>query len=254
MGGPAWLTYIFAAIMLTVAGYCAIRLVAARRWRRPTDLDADGAHVVMGVAMAGMLVASLRFAPAGLWEAGFGAGALWFGGQAVRVRRGAAVGPWRCPQPVPHLVECGAMLYMLAAIPVVRSASGGSGMGAMGAMGVSATESRFSLLALALALFMFGWVVSVVDRLRVGPPALAVAAPASAVPGSHGVMTVAAGAPDAAAPDAGAPAYGEAGSSAATHPGCGGDGSARGYIAPRCAAMCKIAMGVTMGYMLVMML
>jgi hypothetical protein len=32
-------------------------------------------------------------------------------------------------------------------------------------------------------------------------------------------------------------------------------GTARtGYLAPRCAACCKIAMGVTMGYMLIMML
>jgi hypothetical protein len=27
-----------------------------------------------------------------------------------------------------------------------------------------------------------------------------------------------------------------------------------GYLAPRCAACCKIAMGVTMGYMLIMLL
>ena len=57
MGGPAWLTDIFAAVMITVAAYCASRLVVARWWRRPTDVDTDGAHVVMGVAMAGMLVA-----------------------------------------------------------------------------------------------------------------------------------------------------------------------------------------------------
>ena len=34
MGAPAWLTGIFAALMLTVAVYCAGRLIAARRWRR----------------------------------------------------------------------------------------------------------------------------------------------------------------------------------------------------------------------------
>ena len=62
MGGPAWLTDIFAGVMITVAAYCAGRLVVARWWRRPTDVDSDGMHVVMGVAMAGMLVAGLRFA------------------------------------------------------------------------------------------------------------------------------------------------------------------------------------------------
>ena len=63
MSGPAWLTDIFAAVMITVAAYCASRLVVARWWRRPTDVDSDGVHVVMGVAMAGMLVTGLRFLP-----------------------------------------------------------------------------------------------------------------------------------------------------------------------------------------------
>jgi hypothetical protein len=54
MAAPAWLTGIFAALMLTVAVYCAGRLVAARRWRRPTELDTDAGHVLMGLAMAGM--------------------------------------------------------------------------------------------------------------------------------------------------------------------------------------------------------
>ena len=60
MGGPAWLTAIFAAASLAVAIYCAGRLVVARRAHRPTELDTDGAHVIMGVAMAGMLISGLR--------------------------------------------------------------------------------------------------------------------------------------------------------------------------------------------------
>jgi hypothetical protein len=60
MGGPAWLAAIFAAASLAVAVYCAGRLVVARGWHRLTELDTDGAHVVMGVAMAGMLVSGLR--------------------------------------------------------------------------------------------------------------------------------------------------------------------------------------------------
>ena len=60
MGRPGWLTVIFAAAMIAVAAYCAGRLVVARWRRRPTDVDSDGMHVVMGVAMAGMLVTGLR--------------------------------------------------------------------------------------------------------------------------------------------------------------------------------------------------
>ena len=188
MGGPAWLTDIFAAVMITVAAYCASRLVVARWRRRPTDVDSDGMHVVMGVAMAGMLVTGLRFGSAGIWEAVFAAAAAWFGWRFVRVRRGAPLSQWRCPQPVPHLVECGAMLYMYLALPAVAV----SGQGAV--VGMAATGARFSFLALVLALFMFGYVVRVGDRLTAQAPALAVARSAS--PGGMTAANRLAGGPD----------------------------------------------------------
>jgi hypothetical protein len=251
MGGPAWLTDIFAAVMITVAAYCAGRLVAARwRRRRPTDLDADGVHVVLGVAMAGMLVAGLRFLSAGIWEVVFAGAAAWFAWQFVRVRRGAPLSQWRCPQPLPHLVECGAMLYMFLALPAAVAAKGASG-----GMGMSATGSRFSFLALVLALFLLGYVVWVGDRLTVRTPALAVAGPPSAVtvasavpvasgPGESGARMAASG-PVADGPESGG---------AASHGGCADTRPQRPYLAPRCAAMCKMAMGITMGYMLILML
>ena len=247
MSGPAWLTDIFAAVMITVAAYCASRLVVARWWRRPTDVDSDGVHVVMGVAMAGMLVTGLRFLPVGIWEAVFAAAAGWFGWRFVRVRRGAPLSQWRCPQPVPHLVECGAMLYMYLAVPAVavaaRSAAGGMG-------GMSVTGSRFSVLALVLALFMLGYVAWVGDRLTARAPALAAAVPAVAVavasgPQESGTLMTATGPEPAGAASSG---------------GCAGadprapESRGRPYLAPRCAAMCKIAMGITMGYMLILML
>ena len=247
MSGPAWLTDIFAAAMITVAAYCASRLVIARWWRRPTDVDSDGAHVVMGVAMAGMLVAGLRFGPVGLWEAVFAAAAGWFGWRTVRGRRGAPLSQWRCPQPLPHLVECGAMLYMYLAVPAVAVAAKGaaSGMG-----GMAATGSRFSVLALVLALFMLGWAVWVGDRLTVRAPALAVAVPVGAVtatnlPEESGALLTATGPEPAAAASPG----GYAGTDPRTPVSHAGS-----YLAPRCAAMCKIAMGITMGYVLILML
>ena len=176
MGGPGWLSGIFAALMLTVATYCSGRLLAARWWHRPTELDTDGAHIVMGVAMAGMLVPGLHTLPAGAWEGVFAAGALWFGGQTLRARRGAAPAPWRCLHAAPHLVECAAMLYMFLLLPpsaAVRSLS--AGMGAMGGMSASANGSRFSFLALLMALFLVGYVVWLGDRLTVRTPSLALA-------------------------------------------------------------------------------
>ena len=126
MGGPAWLTAIFAAASLAVAVYCAGRLVAARRWRRPTELDTDGAHVVMGVAMAGMLVSGLRTLPSAIWEVVFAAGAAWFGYRMLQARRGAQSSPWRSSHPLPHLVECAAMVFMFLILPAAAAAASGT--------------------------------------------------------------------------------------------------------------------------------
>lgn len=216
MGGPTWLTGIFAAASLAVAVYCAGRLAAARRWHRPTELDTDGAHVVMGVAMAGMLASGLRTLPSVIWEVVFAAGAAWFGYRMLQARRGAQPSPWRSSHPLPHLVECAAMVFMFLILPA--SAAVGAATSGM-SMTMTATESRFSFLTLPLALFLFGYVVWLGDRVTLRAPALALA----------------------------------------TTPAAGGSGSptaetARPYLAPRCAAICKIAMGITMGYMLILML
>jgi Domain of unknown function (DUF5134) len=213
MGGPAWLTSIFAAASLAVAVYCTGRLIAARRWRRPTELDTDGAHVVMGVAMAGMLVSGLRTLPSAIWEVVFAAGAAWFGYRMLQARRGARPSPWHSSHPLPHLVECAAMVFMFLILPASAAARG---------MSMTATESRFSFLTLPLALFLFGYVVWLGDRVALHAPALAIAAP-----GGDTRRAIGSG-----------PGF------AAT----------QSYLAPRCATICKITMGITMGYMLILML
>ena len=220
MGGPAWLTAIFAAASLAVAVYCAGRLVVARRGHRPTELDTDGAHVIMGVAMAGMLVSGLRTLPSTIWEVVFAAAAVWFGYRMLQARRGAQSSPWRSSHPLPHLVECAAMVFMFLILPAAAGAATSSV-----SMTMTATESRFSFLTLPLAVYLFGYVVWLGDRVTLHAPALALAtAPASAGPGLG---------------------YGS---------GSPGPEPARPYLAPRCAAICKITMGITMGYMLILML
>jgi hypothetical protein len=201
-------TDVFIVMMLGVAAFCAGRIIVARRTRRPAELDSDAVHVLMGVAMAGMLASTLRFGASGVWIAVFAAGAAWFGWQALQVRDRATATAWLCPEPVPHLLECGAMLYMFLALPRVRPAGSAMSMGAPG--------SRLSVLPLLLALFMIGYVMRLADRvpLRVLAPAPASAAEAR---------------PAAAA-------------------------ACARVLAPRCAMLCKIAMGVTMAYMLVLML
>ena len=220
MGGPAWLTAIFAAASLAVAVYCAGRLVVARRGHRPTELDTDGAHVIMGVAMAGMLVSGLRTLPSTIWEVVFAAAAVWFGYRMLQARRGAQSSPWRSSHPLPHLVECAAMVFMFLILPAAAGAATSSV-----SMTMTATESRFSFLTLPLAVYLFGYVVWLGDRVALHAPALALAtAPASAGP---------------------RPGYGS---------GSSGPEPAHPYLAPRCAAICKITMGITMGYMLILML
>jgi len=223
MGAPVWLTGSFAALMLTVATYCAGRLAVTRRWQRPTELDTDAGHVLMGLAMAGLLVARLRILPAATWEAVFAVGTAWFAWQLVKSRRRTAPASWRCLHPAPHLVECAAMLYMFfAATPLTARAAAGM---------AGPAPSRFSVLALLMALFMVAYVVRVADRLPLRSPALA-PAPAISAP-----------APLAVPAPADAPAL--VGHLATP---------ARPFLAPRCAALCKIAMGLTMAYMLVLML
>jgi hypothetical protein len=206
VGGPAWLTGIFAAASLAVAVYCTGRLIAVRRWRRPTELDTDGAHVVMGVAMAGMLVSGLRTLPSAAWEVVFAVGAAWFGYRMLQARRGAQPSPWRSSHPLPHLVECAAMGFMFLILPASAAARG---------MTMTATESRFSFLTLPLAVFLFGYVVWLGDRVTLHAPAGDIR-----------------------------PAIGSGPGLTAT----------RSYLAPRCATICKITMGITMGYMLILML
>src|SRR5437868_3372572 len=234
MGGPTCLTAIFAAASLAVAVYCAGRLIAARRWHRPTELDTDGAHVVMGVAMAGMLLSGLRTLPSAIWEVVFAAGAAWFGYRMLQARRGARPSPWRSSHPLPHLVECAAMVFMFLILPASAAVSG-SGSGSGMSMTMTATESRFSFLTLPLALYLFGYVVWLGDRVTLHAPASALAtAPASA----------------SAKPGPGpGPGPGHGGGSGSPVPG-----PALPYLAPRCAAICKITMGITMGYMLILML
>ena len=217
MGGPAWLTAIFAAASLAVAVYCVGRLVVARRGHRPTELDTDGAHVIMGVAMAGMLVSGLRTLPSAIWEVVFAAAAVWFGYRMLQRRRGAQPSPWRSSHPLPHLVECAAMVFMFLILPA--SAAAGAATSGM-SVTMTATESRFSFLTLPLALFLFGYVVWIGDRVTLHAPALATPA-------------------------------------GDTRPGIGSGpvfAATQSYLAPRCAAICKITMGITTGYMLILML
>jgi hypothetical protein len=236
MAGPSWLAGTFAAVMILTAVYSAGRLAVSRLRGRDTEFDADALHAVMGVAMAGMLVPRFSVLPGGLWVAVFGVAAAWFGWHALRAAGLGISGGSPCRFPVPHLIECVAMLYMLLAVHGPRSASGGAPM-AMAGMGSSA----FPALAAVLALFMLGYIVWTTDRLTALARARAGADRDRLPAGMALAVAPAHSAGGAVSPPA--PAGTRAGTQAEPP-----------MLAPKLAACGKLAMGITMGYMLLLML
>ncbi|MGA3154910.1 MAG: DUF5134 domain-containing protein [Streptosporangiaceae bacterium] len=241
MTGQSWLADTFAGIMIITAIYCASRLVISRRQHRPTDHQVDGVHVLMGVAMAGMLVPRLRIFWAGGWEVIFGAAAVWFAWRSFRELRSQSADGRQHSHHAQHAVHCVAMLYMfLAAATVAKAASDGSGMS-----GMAAGAAHFPTLALILAFVLLGYVVWTADRLPSLAPVAALtaraAAPVPVLAGGLSADGISAGAgASQRAPESGHQARSGLGVTAP--------------ISPRLAACCSIAMGVTMGYMLVTML
>jgi opacity protein-like surface antigen len=257
---PSWILDILAAVMLLVAAASASRLVAARPWAGSTgDADIDVAHLLMGIAMAGMLVADLATLPNGAWDVIFAVMTAWFGWRAYRESRGQGARVLADGHRMPHLVHSAAMLYMFVALNAPAAAGSGGGMSGMGS-GTAMQTLSMPVVAFIFVLWLSAYVVLDLDRLS-GPghahgsyfaaPALAGAtagtgsvglAAASAAP--TGTSTSVAAVPDQAADG--------------SHPaGAGGSrsGSARALLlSPQAAAGCRIAMGVTMAFMLVIMI
>jgi hypothetical protein len=246
MTGPSWLARALAAVMIVTAAYCFSRLVLAWRSKRPTDYDVDGVHVLMGVAMAGMLVPRLNpFWDSG-WEVIFGASVAWFGWQTVRgYRNQVAAGPRWVAHHLQHVVACGAMVYMFLAVAPAKAGSSGSVM----AMGGSGSATAFPTLALVLTLALVGYVIWNADRFTSLAPVAALRAMTVPV---GAVVAPALSASTAAEPSAGGDATQVAQSS--TYPDAAPSAQARPPISPRLAAGCEIVMGLTMGYMLITML
>ena len=243
MAGPSWLTGAFAAVMILTACYSASRLAVSRLRESATEADADGLHAVMGTAMAGMLMPQLALLHAAAWMAVFGAGAAWFGACALRSRNQSRFS-WQCRYPVPHLIECIAMLYMLLAL---RGARPGAGM-AMPGMGTSSSATEgFPALAVVLALFMLGYIMWTTDQLTsLARAKTSVQGQAEAMQ-HRALVTVPAGVQAAAT--AGAVDTSDAAEMPRPIPA-----ASQALLAPKIAAFGKIAMGLTMGYMLILML
>ena len=258
---PSWILDIFAAIMLLVAAVSAARLTAARLWRngrRAALADIDLAHLLMAIAMAGMLVASLQTLPNGSWEAVFAVMTAWFGYRVLRDAQVSGVRALAGGHCAPHLSHAGAMLYMFLALsaPAAHGSDGMSGMGGLSGMGTL----ELPFLAFLFALALVGYSIWDLDQLsgpgtsghysltvtRMAPagPVLA-GVGASAGPGAATVLTE---------PASQAEAVTETIETAPQVPSASAPADGVGVLAPWVATGCRIAMGITMAFMLVIMI
>jgi hypothetical protein len=177
---PGWILDVFAAIMLVVAVVSAARLVAARPWHPGAIItDTDISHLLMGIAMAGMLASSLTTLPNGAWAVVFAVLTAWFGYRVVRDYRASGARALAVGHCAPHLVHSAAMLYMFLAItaPVASGGAGMSGMTGMTGMSTLSYPSLAFLFALILAGYAI-WDLDQLSSLRRGF-AMAVAGPAT---------------------------------------------------------------------------
>ena len=173
MSTPAGIPEIFAAIMILVAEVSAGQLVIARAWTRRGGTNADIAvsHLLMGIAMAGILVSGLSTLPNAVWEVVFAVMTAWFAWCLWRESRGRGAAAVARGHYVPHQVHSAAMLYVFAALPGPSvegsgvSISGTGGMSGMGGGSSGGTPTlHASTLGLIFALLLIAFTVHDLDR------------------------------------------------------------------------------------------
>jgi Domain of unknown function (DUF5134) len=158
---PLWLGDLLAAVVIATAVYCGARIVYAKVRNRATHDDVDGLHLLMGVAMGGMLTAHLadltpvRGTVHAVWVTVFACCTVWFGYRALRQRGQTSA---HGSNTLVHLVGSAAMLYMLAV-----AGSGGATAGAA-MSGTSGGAARLPELGILLAVLTAGAAVLILDR------------------------------------------------------------------------------------------
>ncbi len=201
---PAWILDILAALMLAVAVVSAARVAMARPWRHGAVIaDTDVAHLLMAVAMAGMLAPGLGILPDVAWEVVFALLAAWFVARVLADAASNGVRALAGGHCAPHLVHSGSMLYMFLAASGPAARAGGTG-GMPGGAGSGAMALSHPTLAFAFAFVLVGYAIWDLDRLSgrryatgtrvslagaggvgaVGRPVLGGAPPAAARPGT----------------------------------------------------------------------
>jgi hypothetical protein len=257
---PAWLLDIVAALMLVVAAVSAARLLVTRPWRHGAAvIGTDVAHLLMAIAMAGMLTASLATLPATAWEVIFGLLTVWFAVRVLVDARANGVRALAGGHCAPHLVHSAAMLYMFLALTAPAAGSGAmSAIGAAAGGSVSMMALRVPTLGFVFALILVGYSAWDLDQLsgrryssgtvRVSLAGLG----AVEVPALAGAETGSAGLPGSSSADARAVPEPEPAASAGRTGAAGnGPGAGRLLLSPAVTVGARITMGLAMVFMLV---
>jgi hypothetical protein len=246
MSGPSWLAVIFASAMVTVAAYCAGRLVMSRFGSRKTHVDIDVAHVLMGVAMAGGLVATLNPIPARVWEGVFVLLAGWFiwrCGTLVLRRRITGSNEnhvLRLSHYLTYLVMAFAMLYTYLAAAKNSLTSMGTGLSNVGVSGARADFVGLPLLFLVVLVASSIWELDGTERLSLARSVESSLRSDYVLSGTSGSTMHS----------------GEESTSSIAESWARDDKANQGarWLSPGGKAACHIVMCVTMGYMLILML
>lgn len=239
MSTPAWILEIFGGVMILVAELSAGQLVVARAWARRGSADADIAvsRLLMGIAIAGILVPGLSALPNAAWAIVFAVMAAWFLWCLRRESQGSGAAAVARGHYAPHLVQSAAMVYLFAAL--AGPATAGSGMSMSGPGGMPGMTSgspggtptlHAPTLALIFALLLIAFTVHDLDQ-----PALAA--------GAGPVVTVTPRQP--AQPDA-------ADSAPRADPAA--DTAQRLLLSAPMMKGCRVVMGVTMAFTLIIMI
>jgi hypothetical protein len=242
MSTPAWILEIFAAVMVLVAEVSAAQLVIARAWTRRDIAGADIAvsRLLAGIAVAGLLVPGLSILPSAAWEVAFAVMTAWLAWRLWLESRGRGAAMAR-GQYAPPLVQSAAMLYIFAAA-AAQSVSGTGGMAGMaGWSSGGLTALHAPTLALIFALLLVAFAVHDLDRRAgvdgyfrtVGRP---VGRPL--VPAGSALAAAATGAGPVPTAES-APRAGPA---------------ARLLLSPAVVKGCQVTIGVTMAFILIIMI
>jgi hypothetical protein len=260
MSIPAWVLEIFGAVMLLVAEVSAGQLVVARAWTRPGGADIAVSHLLMGIAMAGILVPGLSALPNAAWEVVFAVMTAWFGWCLWRESRRRGVAAVARGHYAPHLVQSTAMLYMFAAL--AAPSAQGSGMSTSGTGGMSGMAGGASgglpaphapTLAVIFALLLVAFTVHDLDR-QAGVDGYFPVVGRRYVPAGSALAAAAAGPASGAGPVA--PRQPTQADVAESTPGARSAvyTAERLLLSPAIVKGCQVTIGVTVAFILIIMI